>query len=623
MYECCVIMTGDEKDPSDESNIVTTIYPYDPPQPPPVVEGFSFYYNGRPIPALKVLEIPTGVSSWIVWYREFGNTDWINVATVDDGVYAPLNHEMFVSGNTYQFIVAWYDHVNNKILSDVSNVVTIALPTADITYLLPPKKLTTEYYGEYDGGYWNFLVVQRGDMRATHVYVEHKRSTDNIWVSDGDLVIEDQYTTDVSERKYYWIQHKFSTDLPIAGEVWTYRLKNKANGLTTSEYSELFTITIPSVLPKLPSPSITLQQEGHSVLIGWSSVTDAVGYKIERRSTSDSSWTVIQAQLSPSLTRYDDTGTSYGNTYFYRITALGDNITYQNSNPTEDSITLTEYVTLPAPVIDSVTESGIGVVLVVSNINAPNTLNVPIEMSENGGAWKSLGAGYPASQTETSFTFNVAGEQILEGGTLRFRARAMPTAMAQEPSPYSEIATITIDEREWLLRWTGTTWDYCTSVTGGWYAPAWTDSDGTHYGNIATTDLGNGTLRIAGSGGSSGIGYWTNRTGLTANNASLSSKYKMVCMIGTLVKQVAGQDNHAWFGTAWDYTFARDWNLDDFHGTKVIAGRDSGNAPAGSLTDPYVNACGTYTYAPRDGVHVYLYFENGYADVKGIFAIKR
>ena len=622
MYECCVIMTGDDKDPSPQSNIITTIYPSEPVQTPPVIEGFPFYYNGKPVPAIKPFEIPSGVSAWLVWYREFGNTDWISLATVNGGVYAYFETNFILPGNTYQFIIAWYDSTNNKIISDISNVVTIELPSANIGYLLPPKSLGADYYGSYSTGYYNRLIIQRGDMRATSVSIEYKRSSVGNWTAHGaDYVFSEHGITD--DTKTYWIGVLMGTETPIAGEVWQYRLRNKANGLVISEYSDLFTITMPSVLPKLPSPAITLQQQGYYVIIGLSEVEDSVGYKIERRSSSDSNWTVIQSSLAPTTRSYTDTGTSYGNTYYYRITALGDGNTYQDSDPTTDSITLTQYVTLPAPVIDSVTESGIDVVLAISNINTPNTDIVRIEMSENNGTWKDIGGGYPASQAQTSFTFTVDGTKILEGGDLRFRAKALPAAMAQEPSPYSAIATITIDEREWLLRWTGSAWDYCTSVTGGWYNPAYTDSDGTHAGNLVATDLGNGTLRISGANNTSGQGYWTNRTGLTTNNASLSSKYKKVCMIGTLVKQSEGQDYHAWFGTAWDYTFAGGWNMDHGRGTKVIAGSDSGRGAAGTRTDPNVNACGSYTYAPRDGAHVYLYFANGYADVKGIYATKR
>ena len=608
-------MTGDEKDPSEQSNIETVFYPVQPGQSPPVIEGFVFYYNGKPVPAIKPLEIPNGVSAWLIWYREFGNYDWIVTAAQSGGdryLYSYIPYDVFVPGNTYQFIIAWYDSVNKKILSDISNVATITLPSASINYLLPPKKLNAYFYGEYQGTYLNVLYVQRGDMRAKYITVEGKRSSRGTWQTLWDWVFADHGVTD--ETTAYYVYPSFGDETPVPGETFEYRMKNKADGLSESVYSDIFSITVPSILPKLPSPTITLTQSGHSVVIGLSEVEDSTGYRIERRSTNDSTWVVIQALLSPSIRSYTDSSTSYGNTYFYRVTAVGDGNTYQDSNPTEQSITITQYVTLPAPVIDSVVESGISVQITISNINAPNTDQVKIEMSENNGAWRQVAWGYPASHAETSFTTTIPGESILEGGELRFRAYATPAAMARENSPYSEIASLTIDEREWLLRWTGSAWDYCTSVTGGWSSPTIRYSDGDVAGNVQAVDLGGGTLRLQGTGF-----YMTGA--MTSGQAGLNRTYAKICMIGDLIKQVDGTDNHAWFGNGHTYSFSGGQSLQ--LGNYTFAGSESGRAAAGTKTDPTVNAVGRGTYTASTGAHVYFRFYNGYADVKGIFAIKR
>ena len=620
IIQIAVVMVGDEKDPSEPSNVVDAIIAAQPLQSPPVLDGDVWYENGDAYALINVQEFPTGVSRFVAWRRATGETDWKNIGI---GTAKFIVDKSCDNNTTYEYRAAWCD-IDNNVLSDYSNTVTVTVPDAQIAYLMPPVKYATEfvdYSGQgYEYDYWNKLTILKGDMRTESVTGQYRKNN-GAWTDiAGTYNFEERGIPETQQSYIWWLGH---SNRPTAGDVWQYRLKNHATGYTDSEWSELFEITIPSLLPKLPSPVITLSQTGASVIVGWQTVEDATGYKIERKLRTAAEYTVIANNLPASTTQFTDSGTYLGNTYDYRVTALGDGQTYQDSNPTSGSIYISPVVVLEAPVIDSVTESGISVVLVVSNINAPNTLSVQIEMSENNGTWKLLGAGYPASQSETSFTYTVPGESILEGGNLRFRARALPAGMAQDPSPYSEIANITIDEREWLLRWTGTAWDYCTAVTGGWYAPSWTDSDGTHSSNLVAQDLGGGTLRISGANSTTGVGFWTNRTGLTTNNASLSSKYSRVVMLGTLVKQSEGQDYHAWFGTAWDYTFAGGWNMDMGRGTKVIAGSDSGRGAAGSRTDPYVSACGSYTYAPRDGAHVYLYFQNGYADVKGIFAIKR
>lgn len=626
MYETSVIVTGDDKDPSDESNIVTTIYPHAPVQSPPLLDGYSFYYNGKPCPYLKPNEMPSGVSAFLVWQRELGEADWQAIAVVPAQsflVSKDIAPDWTQAGKSYQYIAAWYDSVNGYILSDISNVVTVELPLASIDYLLPPIEFDALFLDRsgqgYSVDYYNELVVVRGDMRNEGYRMQYRRSSVGTWTTLGDAPIDPEYIND--KIHYILLGH---AETPITGEVWDYRLKNYATGLADSEWSEIFSITIPSFLPKLASPTISLAQQGYNVLISLSPVTDSQGFRIERRSSLESNWTVLQSSLSPSATSYTDLGTTYGNTYFYRVTAIGDNLNYQDSNPTTQSITVIQYVILEAPVIDSLTESGVDMIVVISNINTPNTSRVDIEMSENNGSWVVVAAGLPETQASTTFTKTVDGTKILEGGNLRFRAKAYPAGMAQDASPYSEIASITIDEREWLLKWTGSAWDYCTSVTGGWYSPAITDSLHTTSANaIVPQDQGNGVLRLCGSGNTLVEGWYMNRAAFTNPNTPLTSKYKKICVIGDLVKSQQGQSYHAWLGTAYQYNFSGGIGMDTSRGTRTIAGSDSGQGYAGTVHNPEVNPCGASVNAYAIGSHVYFYFNGGYADIKGIYAIKR
>lgn len=627
MYETSVVMTGDDKDPSDESNIVTTIYPYEPVQSPPILSGYPFYYNGKPCPYLKPDRMPDGVSSFIVWQREFGETDWTTLAVVPAQTFLVTKEttpDWTEPGNKYQYIIAWYDNVNHRILSDISNVVTVDLPPANISTLLPPINIDAFFVdlsGQgYNPDYYNELVIGRGDMRNEGYRFQYRRSTENVWTSLGDFPVDSAYIND--KIHYLMVGH---ASPPITGEIWEYRLKNYATGLADSDFSGIFSITIPAFLPKVGTPTIVLSQSNMYVVMSISAVEDAVGFKIERRSSSDSNWTVLETSLAPSTRSYIDYGTQYGNTYFYRVTALGDNITYQDSNPAQQSITVVETIVLQPPVIDSLTESGVDMIIAISGIDTVNTSRVEIEMSENNGAWVWVAAGLPETMSQTSFTKTIDGTKINEGGNLRFRAKAYPYPNTPvDPSDYSTIASITIDLREWLLKWNGTSWDYCTSVTGGWYSPAITDSEHTtSSGAIVPQDLGNGVLRLCGANNTLVEGWYMNRTGFTNPNTPLTSKYRKICVIGNLVKSQAGTSNHAWLGTAYTYTFSGGIAVDTSRGTRTIAGSDSGQGYAGTVTNPEVSACGTSNRATAIDSHVYFYFKGGYADIKGIYAIKR
>ena len=612
VFQAYVIMTGPDKDESNPSNTIEGIVPATPIQSPPYIEVYPVYKDGGLAAQIFSNAFPSAATHYFIWKREVGQTEWSSFGYADGRSVT----DSYVSSNkSYEYIAAWYDSSVPKFISDFSNIASVTIPDSSSTVLMAPIRYAASFV-EQNGEYYNRLDLGAGDMRATATVVQYKINNGS-WYPEATMTWSEASLAVFSR----YIMARYS-NAPVPYDKWTFRLKNRANGYTDSAWSELFELTVPSLLPRLDTPTLAVYQQGEHVLAGWQSIANAAGYKVERMQEGQSSYSVI-ATLPSSSTSYEDFGVSVGYTYYYRLTALGDNQYYQDSLPDVKQITISSAVIVPAPVIDSLAESGVDIKVTISNLDLTHTSQYRVEMSENNGSWRDLFGDYPSSMSVSTFTMTVAGKYIMEGGNLRFRVRVIPLQGAEAPNPYSEIASITIAEREWLLRWTGSAWDYCTSITGGWYAPAWTDSDGTHSPRIAVTDLGNGTLRVAGTGGTTGYGYWTNQTGLTTNNASLSSKYSKVCMIGTLVKAVQGENYHAWFGTAWDYTFARGWNLDTGRGTKTIAGKDDRVGQAGSVDDPYVNACGTYTYAPRDGAHVYFYFDNGYADIKGIYAIKR
>lgn len=618
--DVCVIMVGDEKEQSEPSNVVMVIIPAQPMQSPPVIKGELYYVDGDAFAAIHLkVPFPSGVSRFALWRRELGEDEWKSNGT---GSSILVRDQTSEDGKTYEYKIAWVDSDNN-LLSDYSNVETISVPNAYITYLVPPLEINAEFFdlsgmgNPYD--YYNRLTVHKGDLRSKGVKGQYRLNNGN-WTDLATYDFEERGVSEETTSFYWWLGH---TNRPTPGDVWQYRLKNYANGLDDSAWSEIFEVTVPSLLPKLASPVVTLQQTGSQVLVSWGSVENASGYRIERKLRTASEYTLIIDNLPASTTRYTDSGTWLENTYDVRVTALGDGRSYQNSNPTVESITIGTVVILSAPVIDSVVESGISIQITISNINTPNTDTVRVEMSENGGAWRDLFGVYPASSSETTVTATIPGESILEGGALRFRARALPAGMARDPSPYSEIASITIDEREWLLRWTGTEWDYCESVTGGWYCAPITDSDHTTSSSaVAATNLGNGTLRLSGAGNAMvSDGYYMTRGNLTTGNTGLNTKYRQICMIGSLVKGQEGQSYHAWFGTGWTYSFSGGTAFSMM--TKTIAGSDSGRGAAGTRTDPSVSACGVVSYTNRIGSKVAFYFNSGYADIKGIYAIKR
>ena len=623
--EAYVVVIGDgSREQSDPSNIITTIVPREPALSPPVIEAYPFYYNGRPYPAIVHEYMPTGVSMWALWHRLTQNPNWTQYGVVG-GRYGIFTTEVFSVGVAYQFRTAWASNDGTTLLSDLSNTANLTLPSAEIQYLLPPIKIDAAYYQHTDNNYYNKLTVLRGDMRGSSLYIEYKRSllAPLAWTplgSGGAAGVAGQYTwqelgmADPSTETAGSLLFGFSSADIITGEVWEYRLRNRASGLTQSDWSATFSVTIPPQLPRLNTPTIRFNQSGSNVIISWNSVSYAVGYKLERRLTEELNFTLVSDSIPSSWTSYEDTATQYNNTYVYRLTALGNNTTYQDSLPAEDMISVEQTVVIPAPVISNLAlaQNGLDVTMTISNLDGAHSRSTYIELSEDNSAWSRVGVANVESVAVTSVSVTIPTEKILHGGVLRFRAYQYGGGI-YEDSAYSNIESLTIDHRQWLLRWTGTTWDYCTSVTGGWSSPNMTFSDGVVAGNVTAVNQGSGILRLQGSG------YYMTGA-LTSGSTALSSIYKKIFMIGSLVKESTGLDYHAWFGSGHTYPFSGGTSIERRSSYYVFAGSESGRGAAGTRTDPSVNACAAGTYSNSTGAHVFFRFADGHADIRGIFA---
>lgn len=625
--EAYVVVIGDgTREQSDPSNIVTTIVPREPALSPPVIEAYPFYYNGRPYPALVHTYMPTGVSNWAMWYRILMGSDWAQFGIVG-GRYGIFNNDMFNIGVPYQFRTAWATNDMTALISDLSNTANLTLPSAGIQYLLPPIKVEASFYKHTDNKNYNKLTVLRGDMRGTSVYVEYKRSllAPLSWTplgNGGAGGVAGEYTwselgmEDPSTETAGSLLFGFTTASDIiAGEVWQYRLRNRASDLQQSEWCTTFEVTIPPQLPRLDTPTIRLNQSGSNVIISWDSVNFATGYRLERKLSEDLDFTLVSDSIPSSWVSYEDNATRYGNTYIYHLTAIGNNTSYQDSLPAEDMITVEQSVTIPAPVLSNVAldQNGLDVNMTVSNLDGAHSRTTYIELSEDNGTWTRVGYANVESVAVTSVNVTIPTEKILHGGVLRFRAYQYGGGI-YEDSDYSNIESITIDHREWLLRWTGTTWDYCTSVTNGWSSPTIYFSDGTVAGNVTAVNQGDGTLRLQGSG------YYMTGA-MTSQDGAMNTTYSKIIAIGTLVKESEGTSYHAWFGNS--HTFNQYGGCIE-NKNYVFAGSESGRGAAGSRTNPQVNAIGKGTYgALNTGAHVWFRFASGHADIRGIFATLR
>lgn len=98
-----------------------------------------------------------------------------------------------------------------------------------------------------------------------------------------------------------------------------------------------------------PPTNMTASQDESSVIIGWTdNSSDEIGFKINKRTSSESSYTVLNTTES-NVATYTDNNVTEGTTYFYAVSAVNSNGDSRLSNP----ISIT-FDTTPPTVVSTV-----------------------------------------------------------------------------------------------------------------------------------------------------------------------------------------------------------------------------------------------------------------------------
>lgn len=211
--------------------------------------------------------------------------------------------------------------------SEPSNVVTKTAINTDVIVLVAPQFVLSLYGSNRD----SVRVSWSGVTNAKGYIIQRKLSSEG---SSGWVTISLPYTA------FSYID----PDVTV-GETYDYRMKAVGNNVTIidSSYSAVSSIEVPdsqSVLIVLDSTTLSLQQvaENNTVITSWSSVPEAIGYKLDRKLATNTNWETVYS--GPALS-YTDTNLTWDAEYDYKITVLGDNVTYADSVPTGSRIQIT------------------------------------------------------------------------------------------------------------------------------------------------------------------------------------------------------------------------------------------------------------------------------------------
>ena len=143
--------------------------------------------------------------------------------------------------------------------------------------------------------------------------------------------------------------------ITVIGDLITYK-----NSTPTSDSIEIELPTIVQLAAPVLQGQFTIAGGHGVILLGWASISNASGYKLERKLSTDSSYTVIESSISSSEQSYVDSTVTGGNTYLYKLTALGDGLFYSDSDPSNELQIATSWVRTKALYIDGIGQGNAG-----------------------------------------------------------------------------------------------------------------------------------------------------------------------------------------------------------------------------------------------------------------------
>ncbi len=107
-----------------------------------------------------------------------------------------------------------------------------------------------------------------------------------------------------------------------------------------ASYSSFVVCDTTATLSNPPS-DMTISQNGSSIIIGWTdNSTDETGFKINKRTSSETTYTALTSTEADVVT-YTDSSVTEGTTYFYSVSAVNSNGDSRFSNPASITVDAT------------------------------------------------------------------------------------------------------------------------------------------------------------------------------------------------------------------------------------------------------------------------------------------
>lgn len=164
-----------------------------------------------------------------------------------------------------------------------------------------------------------------------------------------------------------------------------------------------------SGLIQLSTPVLTATPNGSNIInLTWADVSNESSYLLEWSANGLSGWTQIGGTIAANATSYSHTGLNALTAYYYRLKAIGDNVTYSNS---EYSLVANATTTN----VDSDAQTFL-TAAAITDVTITNAINNLVSKLKTDGVWTKMDAIYPfvggsssshAVNLKTPGTFNL------------------------------------------------------------------------------------------------------------------------------------------------------------------------------------------------------------------------
>ena len=263
--------------------------------------------------------------------------------------------------------------------------------------------------------------------------------------------------------------------------TYYFRVRTDSSVAGYSLYSSIISVTTPAY-PSQPTLSSATAQSDTSVVLAWTGVPDATGYRVERSTNSGSTWTAV-GTVADTVTTYNDTGLTEVTSYTYRVVATN------AAGDSAPSITKT-VATLPAAPSDltATVVSGDQINLSWTNNSSAATAYL-FERSTDSSNWTLIGATGAEATTymapgpfNASTTYYFQVRDYAPTGTFSDYVGVSVTTPAY-PSQPTLTSTMAQSDTSVVLTWTGV-----SDATG--YHVERTTNSGSTWTIVATVDSG-------------------------------------------------------------------------------------------------------------------------------------